>query len=235
MPAEKPPPPEPILVIAGTGALAKALRQACRDADLTFYEYSDGMMAPPGEERKLMVAVHVGSGRQYASLARWCGVNRIPMLQGSTMQSCSPLDPPPCAIIEAPNLALPIILSYDVLAAFKLTLNRFNPTYTIIESHQKKKTTLAGTALLFAKILGIGKEAIASVRNPGLQLALGVPAKDLDRHAHHIILIDVGGMTMKFETQVQGLGPYAQGAIHLARNLLGRELSPDYHEVKQFI
>ncbi|MES2314677.1 MAG: hypothetical protein V4524_01940 [Patescibacteria group bacterium] len=132
-------------------------------------------------------------------------------------------------IINAPNLALPIIAFLKSFPAFIAGMTKGIgldvSEKRLLETHQNEKKSVPGTAKVIADVISIPHEEIVSVRKKTEQSALGVPHEHLNRHAYHFwdlrfaSKIEIGGYI-----KVQGLGPYVDGGIILARRVV--ELSP---------
>lgn len=95
----------------------------------------------------------------------------------------------------------------------------------ITESHQSTKRDVSGTALAFMKQLeahgGRLVKEIESIRDPQVQLSLGVPEEYLGGHAYHWvrILSPDGEDIMNFETKVHGRQSYVEGTLMAIRFL----------------
>lgn len=205
--------------IVGTGHMAGVLGAASCDAGVGSSVWTGG-----GSDKSVpdAVLVHIGSGRQFEEALRWCGATSTPFIQASTGQDGLLPTQPPCPIILAPNLALPVIKLFEVLPRIAETFKEADMAIEITESHQARKKTVAGTALEFAKILGVPASAIRSVRDPAEQEALGVPREHLDAHAYHWITFTSDGLKIQLSTQVEGSRAYASGALVVAEKLIAK-------------
>jgi dihydrodipicolinate reductase len=169
-----------------------------------------------------VVAIHIGSGRELPELLEYCGERHIPVIQASTGQTLPETVPVP--VVDAPNLALPIVAAMKGVAKF---WEVFLPlqgetTRSVLESHQATKTSVPGTAVKFAEAVGVSKEQIISERKPEVQEHLGVPARHIGRHGYHWIKIRCQGVDIEISTKVNGLEPYITGAFYLVGKVLER-------------
>ena len=168
-----------------------------------------------------IVAVHFGGGSQLLKLIEFCDAHAggAPIIQGSTSGPNMPKLPenPPVTIINAPNLALPIIKLFGLLSQLREIFDSSKMKISVKESHQESKKTVPGTAVKFAEGLGIPKEEIISVRDPAVQLKqLGVLPQFLGGHGYHFIVADGGGVEIDLSTKINGREAYALGDIELA-------------------
>lgn len=218
--------------IAGTGHMARVLGTASRDSGASSSVWTDS-----AEDISDSVLVHVGSGRQFAEAVRWCGITGTPFIQASTGQNGLLPTRPPCPLILAPNLALSIIQFLEMLPRFAATFKEMGMAVEITESHQARKKSVAGTALEFAKILGVPAPSIRSIRDPAEQKRLGVPSQYLDSHAYHWITFMSGESSIQFSTQVNGSRSYAVGALKIAEKLIARrgELQNRIYSVQEVL
>ena len=203
--------------IAGTGHMARVLVAVSRGSGVSSSVWTDS-----AEGISDSVLVHVGSGRQFAEAVRWCGITGTPFIQASTGQNGLLPTQPPCPLILAPNLALSIVQFLEVLPRFAATFKDMGMAVEITESHQARKKSVAGTALEFARILGVSASSIRSIRDPAEQKKLGVPAEYLDSHAYHWITFTSGESSIQFSTRVNGPQSYAVGALKVAEKLIAR-------------
>jgi dihydrodipicolinate reductase len=128
---------------------------------------------------------------------------------------------PDCVIVKAPNFALPIVGLIALLPEITRYLGRLGVTpYSLIESHQQAKTGTPGTAVAFQQALGV--HAFTSVREPAIQVKLGVPPEHLAGHGYHWMTFEGGAVTLGINTQVNGRAAYAPGFVQLAEVTLGR-------------
>ncbi len=134
-----------------------------------------------------------------------------------------------CAVV-APNMAAPIVLAQAALShlAAKFPGALHGMRLSVRESHQAGKRDTSGTAIaLSERMRGLGlalEDPIQSVRDPGEQLRLGVPAEHLAGHGWHwFVARDAQGTTeLRLETRICGRRVYAEGAL-LAAEFLARK------------
>lgn len=223
------------ILLVGQGNMAKAVETACvsRGIQLTRFgmdfDYSDPGYGKP-------IAIHLGSGRQLLPLIELCEARQIPIIQGSTkLREPLPSDRN-VAIINAPNLSLPMIRFVGSFPAFAQAI-KAGMEARIVESHQAKKADTSGTARAVAKILGIPESSIKSVRDPDIQLTLGVPQEHLGGHAYHDFVFTGQGVEIKVSTKIRGRATYAEGALTLAQALANQQepLKNGAYELKDIL
>lgn len=162
------------------------------------------------------IVLHAGSGRELPTVVAKCNELSIPVIQASTGIDNSYLPTPlKIAIIDAPNLAIPIV-------KFMYALEQIAPLFReyeilISESHQASKKTIPGTARAFASALGVPDEQIRSVRDVATQQSeFNVPESALKGHAIHRIEIEGQGVHLSLGTRILGRNAYCHGVIALA-------------------
>ncbi len=204
------------IIIAGCGKLADAIFSACQDAQVSCAHFDS-----QASRVACAVGIHAGSGRQLKEFHTYCADRCVPIIQASTGQKMP--EPVRTIIIDAPNLALPIVY---LMGLVKDMHSRFailgTPKVNVRESHQKSKKSVPGTAVKFAEAVKLPPEAIVSVRNPAEQRALGIPEEHLGRHGFHWISWAFPNLKVELRTEVHGLQPYALGALILAEDALGK-------------
>lgn len=206
------------LIIAGCGKMAEALFAFCQEFGIDHVPFDPHRFHIDRYVGR-SVAVHLGSGRQLEKLHTYCANHSIPIIQGSTGQKLP--DSLKTSIVDAPNLALPIVYMLGLIPDVHFRLESLGvPKCTVRESHQATKTSLPGTAVKFAEGVKLEKSDILSVRDPKTQRLLGVPEEHLGRHGYHWITWAFPDLEVEFVTKVKGLRPYAFGAATIARNLL---------------
>lgn len=200
------------IVIAGCGKMATALMELCLQTGRTFCKFTDNGVEGLADLGNV-IAIHFGSGRQLLSLCNWCQANNVPLIQGSTGQTLP--NGIFVSIVNAPNLSLPIVkFLKDILPALEKTFKGME--VNIVESHQKTKKTIPGTALRMADAFGIEEKEIISVRKEGIQSLLGVNKEYLGAHGYHWITIKGFGAEITVSTKVNGRLTYAEGALAVA-------------------
>ena len=195
------------VAIVGRGKMAEEVRRTA----------SQGAIEITAADRLVAgdVVLHFGSGRELAPALAACAQAGIPLVQGST--SITLPEPLPCAVVEAPNLAMVVI---QMMTAIKPLAGHVK---AVRESHQAGKRDVSATARMFAQQLGfVGP--IESIRDPAQQLACGVSPEFLDGHAYHWIECERDGVQIGIALRVHGREAYARGALALARMLSGRRM-----------
>ncbi len=202
------------IITVGCGKMVKALETACNVSEVSHAPFN-----PNGSRIASSVAVHFGSGRQFAELHSYCSERCIPIIQGSTGQKLPERIGTP--IVEAPNLALPIVYLMGVVRDVQFRFETMGLSKCKVqESHQATKKSVAGTAIKFAEAIKLNPEEIFQFREPDVQRRLGVPEEHLERHGYHWIKWAFPDIEVEFVTKVHGLRPYALGALTVARGLL---------------
>ena len=215
--------------------MAKAVEIACGTKGIKLtrfgadFDYSNQSYGKP-------VAIHLGSGRQLLQLIELCEERRMPIIQGSTKLTMALPSDRNVAVINAPNLSLPMIRFVAAFPAFAEAV-KIGMEARIVESHQSKKVDTSGTARAVAKVLDIPESAIKSVRDPDIQLTLGVPEEHLGGHAYHDFVFTGQGVEIKVSTKIRGRVTYAEGAITLAQALvdLQEPLKNGTYELKDIL
>ena len=166
------------------------------------------------------VVIYTGKGGRLAETFDFCSEYHLPLIQASTGQEL-PTDPT-YTLVNAPNLALPIIAFFKGLKAFSEVYGQVGEAFNVhvLESHQSAKKSLPGTAAKIASILGYTMQPADSVRDTETQVRLGIPEPHLGRHAFHQITIEGMGVEIGLTTKVLGLTPYGPGALWLSERIL---------------
>lgn len=130
--------------------------------------------------------------------------------------------------VIAPNMAKPIVTLQAMMQYVAETFPRAFSGYRleIVESHQQGKADTSGTAMAmieYFNALGIPFEPdqIVMVRNPGEQLAMGVPDEHLGGHGWHTytLVSEDGTVLLKLTHNINGRAVYAHGALDAVRYL----------------
>jgi 4-hydroxy-tetrahydrodipicolinate reductase len=207
------------VAVVGRGKMAEEVRRICSHESIEITAV-DRLVA--GD-----VVLHFGSGRELAPALAACAQAGIPLVQGST--SITLPEPLPCAVVEAPNLAMVVL---QMLTAVKPLAGHVK---AIRESHQAGKRDVSATARMFAQQLGFDEAKIESIRDPAQQLAYGVPPEFLDGHAYHWIECERDGVQIAIAFRVHGREAYARGALAVARMLSGRRMEPRKYTVQEML
>ena len=211
--------------VVGHGKLASRIQDHILEisqqlkSTIKLVENWDNLSAKENDTSKA-VLVHCGSGRQLNDALKYCRTNRIPFIQCSTGITYPDdfTSETEFVLIDAPNLSIPII-------KFLYLLEEMGPLFreyyvSITESHQKTKTSLPGTAVEMARLLGVDRSQIKSIRDEGIQeKILGIPQEYLKQHALHIIDIQADKCEITLRTEVHGLETYLAGLVRIINNI----------------
>ena len=223
------------ILLVGRGNMARAVETACASHGVQLtnfgmdFDYSNPSYGKP-------IAIHLGSGRQLLSLIELCESLRIPIIQGSTKLTELLPSNRDVTIVNAPNLSLPMIRFVAAFPAFAQAI-KVGMEARIVESHQSRKADTSGTARAVAKVLDIPELAIKSVRDPDIQLTLGVPEEHLGGHAYHDFVFTGQGVEIRVSTKIRGRVTYAEGALTLAQALADQRepLKNGIYELKDIL
>jgi 4-hydroxy-tetrahydrodipicolinate reductase len=191
-------------IIVGSGKLMQSLRKGLNKdyKTLSWNEFDRNII-------QRSIIIHVGSGRELNDCIEYCKKTEsilIELSTGSKIQDYEITFP----VIICPNTAIPIVKLMNMLKHYGKDFMKYK--ITIKESHQKEKTTVAGTAIEIAKYLHSPIDEIRSIRNENIQKdELLIPEKYLYLHAFHEILIEDNGCQIKIETRVLGHDAYITG------------------------
>ena len=180
------------------------------------------------------VVVHCGSGQQLDDVLEYCQSNRVPFIQCSTGVTIPDnfTGGMSFTIIDAPNLSIPIVRFLCVLEETGQLFSEYQ--ISITESHQKAKTSIAGTAAEIAASLGVDRSEIKSIREAAIQKnLLNIPEEFISQHALHIIDIVGDKCAITLRTEVHGLETYVVGLARLI-NIIDR-LPPGRHALKDLV
>lgn len=217
------------LIILGRGEMAKDLVTLCKETKIDYWHLKGEEFKRPQLEQKYtfskhsgfakkVVCVHFGSGQYLKEFILYAKNAGAPLIQGSTGQTIPSNITTP--IINAPNLALPIVRLFGIIPYFK-TMFGDSMQINITESHQASKKSVAGTARHIAELLNVPVGGINSIRNPETQKTLlNIPIQHLDGHACHWITLVGGGVEIELSTEIHGRRAYSEGAVSLAKMLV---------------
>lgn len=131
--------------------------------------------------------------------------------------------------VIAPNMAKPIVALMAMMeyAAMEFPGAFLGFSGSIVESHQASKADVSGTAKAMVQYLmdlGVtcSEQAIISVRNPMLQMKMGVPESALDGHGFHTYTLVLPSMMVRLTHNIIGRDVYALGALDALRFLQQR-------------
>jgi hypothetical protein len=232
-----------VLLVCGNGALANAIL-ALDDGKSIFtlkFSTESGVLKNTGTWEGNIVAVHCGTGRQLSDLLTFCEKVEVPLIQASTGQVLPSMIKIP--IIDAPNLDPTTIAFLKALPGLLKEMTR-DPAVSIaggytIESHKPEKKSPPGTTLMMAKLAGLPSTSVESVRTPGIQLALGISRRHFGQHSINRITLEFSsGALFTQEIRIEGIEPYAKGAVILAQRILERKaqigLAPILYKMTEF-
>ena len=172
------------------------------------------------------VIIHTGSGRQFDEVISYCRKNKTPLIQGST-DITGDYTGAGFTFIDAPNLNILMLKFMHMIKQYGSHFS--NEKISITESHQETKKSLPGTAIEFAKSLGVDSREIKSIRNPEEQKKqYGIPEEHLKLHAFHEINIGDEWTSINIKTLVKGHESYAAGLAAVI-NALGNLENRYYH------
>ncbi|MDC7223338.1 MAG: hypothetical protein PQJ60_06320 [Spirochaetales bacterium] len=159
------------------------------------------------------VFVHVGSGRQYDGALEAATEGDSVFIQAATAKDIPMVPPVSGALrfVHAPNLDLNIVKFFRLLSMagdlFK------GEAVSLVESHQKAKSSVPGTAFKMGDYLDFPRSEIVSVRDRETQKGMG--SVSLDQHAYHRIQIGEGDSQVLLETKIEGLDSYVRGLARI--------------------
>ncbi len=159
-----------------------------------------------------IIVIHAGSGRQIEECIAYCNRTGSILMELSTGDNVSKYKIE-CPTIICPNTAIPVLKMMSILKENGKTFSDYDTK--IIESHQKNKTTVAGTAVELSKALHMDEKKIESVRDVEAQLELGIPQEHLNLHAYHKICIKDQGCEITIQLRVLGHDAYVRGVVQL--------------------
>lgn len=194
----------------GRGKLAQAIARQCKKEHVTYSSWEKKQI------RSNTVVVYCGSVRLWESVRAFCTDMNVPLLLLSTNVPIPKRTRFP--FLYAPNTSREVrdfIETVDVFAQ-----KTHYDSVSILESHQRAKKDISGTARLIAHKLGKSEAIITSVRSAGKQLKLGIPKRYLDGHAYHRVSFVHNSVTTEFSVLVFGRETYARGAIEIAGKLI---------------
>lgn len=203
------------VIIAGNGKLSNSILKSLPDyfCDCKVDLWENNGLYPHDNK----VIVHIGSGRQFNDVISFCKKNRTPLIQGST-EITGDFSDAEFTYIDSPNFNILMLKFMHMLKVYGIHFQ--NNNVSITESHQESKKSLPGTAVEFAKSLGVDPEKIISIRNPDVQeKQYNIPAEYLQLHAFHEINIGDGSTSINLKTLVKGHNSYVSGLAAIISSL----------------
>ncbi len=209
------------LVTVGNGNMARLMARLSHShgyAHTSVGELADFTSAPLASD---VVVIHVGTNRLFPSVLQVCEERGYPLIQASSNNDIIVPETVKTHVILAPNLALPVLVLFDILPRFGQLMQGLGAKVDIIESHQATKTSPPITAQKIAGFFGLPPDSVESIRDPLRQREeLQVPEGHLAGHAHHYIDIEVAGVEVYVGLQIHGRDAYFHGAVAVAKKLL---------------
>lgn len=215
------------LIIVGNGKLADAIESEFH----TFSEISVKKYKSDIETDEESIFIHIGSGREYEDSLNQAKLNGASFIQAATEKYIKMKPPVDKTIryISAANLDIKIIKLFYL---FKTAQNLFQgENISVIESHQKEKTSEPGTALKICENLNISKDSIISIRDPEEQKKLNI--ENLGHHAFHRIQIGNEDSKITIETKIEGATSYVKGLAQIVGCI--PELENGFYEIDDLI
>ena len=217
------------VLIAGNGKLAKSITDGLSKyiSNCKMDSWENNELYPPDNK----VIVHIGSGRQFDDVINFCEKTKTPLIQGSTEVHSNHSDAK-FTFIDAPNFNLLMLKFMCMLKDNGAFFKDYN--ISIVESHQKSKVTLPGTAVEFAQYLGINPSEIKSIRDSEVQESVyGISKEHLALHAMHEINIGDKDTIINLKTLVNGHESYVRGLAAILGSL--NNLEQKYYHILDLI
>ena len=195
---------EQAIIIAGSGKLAQSLISGLgHTTHVIKWDDFDKSL------KNKNIVIHAGTGRQLQEGLDYCNETQSVLMELSTGTNIEQLNNR-CPVIICPNTAIPVLKIMKLINDYGKDYSQYR--IKILESHQKEKKTVAGTALVLAQALNVPNDRIESIRDTEFQKnTLGLPDEYLDLHAYHQIIIEDIGCEIKIETKVLGHDAYVSG------------------------
>lgn len=215
------------LIIIGNGKLSNGIID-------NFYRYSDVPVKRYSENietSRQTVFVHIGSGRQYHEALDIALINNSTFIQAATEKEISMEIPEKgdFKFITAPNLDLNIVRLFYLLSFAGDLFSE--EKVSITESHQKDKTSKAGTAIKIANYLKSSEESIISIRDQKLQRKLNI--SNMNQHAYHEIKIGDNDSSVTLTTKIEGFIGYVKGLAQICAST--ESLDDGIYEIEDLI
>ena len=139
-----------------------------------------------------------------------------------------------CPVVICPNTAIPVLKMMKFINDYGKDFSQYK--VRIIESHQKEKKTVAGTALVIAQAFNVPNERIESIRDNETQKnTLGIPEEHLNLHAYHQIIIEDIGCEIQIETKVLGHDAYVSGVKMIIDRINKMDLENKKYQVLEIL
>ena len=205
------------IIVVGNGKLAKSM--------LAGFSHNNKVIKWDEYDKTIFekgIVIHTGSGRQLGECIEYCEKSKSVLLElstGTRIENSSHS----CPIVICPNTAIPVLRVMQMLRTYGKYFSKYK--IRIVESHQKTKKTVAGTAIEMSKSLDHPAEEIESVRDEEMQKnVIRIPEEHLNLHAYHKIMIEDAGCEIKLETKILGHASYVSGVEEIIEMLKQKPL-----------
>jgi len=216
------------IIIAGSGKLAQSL--------INGFSQLGNMIKWDDFDKSIKnknIVIHAGTGRQLQECLDYCNETKSVLLELSTGTNIEQLNND-CPVIICPNTAIPVLKMMKLINEYGKDFSQYK--VRIIESHQKEKKTVAGTALVIAQALNVSNERVESIRdNETQKKTLGIPEEYLNLHAYHQIIIEDIGCEIKIETKVLGHDGYVSGVKMIVERINKMNLKNKKYQVTEIL
>jgi len=215
--------------IVGTGKLATELLESLgQDPASQIFPW-----AKRSESQRPAIVVHAGSGRELHAVVDYCQASHSTLVElatGSDAQTAAQGFP----VVLCPNTNILMLKFMHMLEKSGHLFAGY--AIQLTESHQQPKTSVPGTAVSMAQALGLGSDAVRSVRDPQQQAdRLQIPAEHLARHAYHQIVVKDPVCSVTLETRVYGAAPYADGVSRILAAVRTHPLEDRVYPIGEFV
>lgn len=216
------------VIVVGAGKLATEL--------LATLKVAPGSLLVPWKDRRAAdkaIVIHAGSGRELEAVIAYCTVTQSPLIELATgSKTTAATDAFP--IVLCPNTNILMLKFMRMLEQSGQLFHGYQ--ITIAESHQAQKTSVPGTAVDMAHVLGLKDHDVLSIRDANTQRAeWEIPEEDLARHACHRIMIQDGACSVRLETRVHGESPYADGVARIVAVVQDKCLENRLYPIMEFV
>lgn len=213
------------IILVGRGKLATATSNYLNKIGQKHVAWADleGDWSPNPEER--YVILYASNKGRMEKVLDFHNEHSIPMINGCTDFALDYFKERnnKGLILHAPNWDLQIVTMMAIIKKYGKLLTMGAEYAYVGETHQESKTSIPGTAKVFASALGLPIDQIDTERKPIRQISQwGVPEEHLDGHAYHNIMIAYkgGNKQIGFYTKVHGREEYPKGVMSILRALL---------------
>jgi dihydrodipicolinate reductase len=219
------------IIIVGKGKMSEEVIKLCNENKINVVGFKNSENI---KNIKDAVAIHFGSGREFPDLVSFCENKKIPIIQGSTNIDIRDFKNRNVLIINSPNLSIPMMTFMENFPVFIKPLKK-QMNLKVLESHQKEKVDVSGTARKILKEIKEDESIIKPIRDEKTQIRLGIPKKHLKGHAYHEFKLEKEGVEIKISAKVLGRKTYAEGALFLAKKILNNKIKNGIYELSDLI